>query len=48
MGWKWRKVIFQQLYILKRNSLSSQAYNGVKNVSMFVVSLIVKLSHKVH
>ena len=33
---------------LKRNSLSSQAYNNMKNVSVSVVSLIVKFSHKVH
>ena len=34
------------LYIKKE--FPSQAYNGVKVVSMFVVSLIVKFSHKVH
>ena len=34
--------------MLKRNSLSLQAYSSVKNVSMSVISLIVKFSHKVH
>ena len=44
MVWKVKNSCFS---IGNGNSLSSQAYNGVKNVSMSVVSLIVKFSHKV-
>ena len=40
-----RKSYFSIAFLLKRNS---QAYNGVKNVSVSVVSLIVKFSHNVH
>ena len=49
MGWKMKKSYFSIALYIQKNHPSSKLVNGVKKyLSLSVVSLIVKFSHKVH